>query len=52
MSDEKNNYNTSNNEEYVNAIDNIINDYKYQLAALKDKSTSVVKKNKKKYSKY
>ena len=46
MSDEKNNYNTSNNEEYVNAIDNIINDYKYQLAALKDKSTSVLKKAK------
>jgi hypothetical protein len=46
MSDENNNYNTSKNEEYVNAIDNIINDYKYQLAALKDKSTSVLKKAK------
>ena len=47
MSDENNNYNTSKNEEYVNAIDNIINDYKYQLAALKDKSSSVLKKAKK-----
>ena len=46
MSDENNNYNISKNEEYVNAIDNIINDYKYQLAALKDKSTSVLKKAK------
>ena len=41
MSKEKNN-NIYNNEAYVNEIDKIINEYKNQLAILKDKSASVV----------